>query len=286
MTDTATRAMRVTLTIGSAPPRMLEVTGPALCGSGRAADIRITDPAVASVQLRLVREGDAVVAVAVAPGVRVDGVAVAVDEAQVVTGRAIQLGPARLVAVPWTRAPEADGARTDSMAREIMRDLLGEQAPPPPELVVESGPAVGQRVTLPTVGMRVVIGRGDGGWVVLDPDLSRAHAMVEHRSDGAWLYDLESKNGTRLAGVPVPTEPPGVVLADGALITMGKSTIRYRDPAAAALGGAAAMLAADTRTKTRSEAVTIVMPPRWPIAVAAAIAVVAFAAALVFLLVD
>ena len=283
MTDPSPRALRLTVTIGSAPPRMLELASPVLCGSGRAADVRVTDPAVAPIQLRLARDGDGVVAIAVAPGVTVDGVAVAVDQPIVVTGRAIQVGPARLVAAAWTQAPEADVARTDSLARELMRDLLGEQTVPPPELVVESGPAAGQRIALPSVGSRLVIGRGDSGWVVLDPDLSRAHAVIEHRADGAWLQDLESKNGTRCNGVPAPIEAPGVILADGAIIAMGKTAIRYRDPAAAALGGAAAMLVADTRTKTNGVAIPIELPPRWPIAVAAVVAVAAFATVIALL---
>ncbi|MBK9030795.1 MAG: FHA domain-containing protein [Myxococcales bacterium] len=282
MTDPSPRAIRITVTIGSAPMRMLELASPVLCGSGRAADVRVTDPSVAPVQLRLARDGDGVVAIAVAPGVQVDGVALAVDQPVVVTGRAIKVGPARLVAAAWTDAPATDPARTDSLARELMRDLLGEQAVPPPELVVESGPAAGQRLALPGVGTRVVIGRGDSGWVVLDPDLSRNHAVVEHRPDGAWLYDLESKNGTRINGAPAPSEAPGAILADGAIIAMGKTTIRYRDPAAAALGGAAAMLIADTHTRT-GIAIPVEVPPRWPIAVAAVVAAAAFATVILLL---
>jgi len=283
MSDSSARALRVTVTIGTAPQRMLELTSPVLCGSGRAADVRVIDPAVAPLMLRLTREGDRVVAIAAAPGVVIDGVPAAVDQPVVVTGKAIQVGPARLVAAPWAQAPDADAARTDSLARELMRDLLGDQSPPPPELVVEGGPASGQRLALPGVGARVVIGRGDSGWVVLDPDLSRSHAVIEHRSDGAWLRDLESKNGTRVNGALAPIAEPGVVLSEGAIITLGKTTIRYRDPAAAALGGAAAMLVADTHTKTTGTAIPLDVPPRWPIAVAAVVAAAAFALVIVLL---
>lgn len=276
--------IRVSLSIGSAPVRQFELTSPALCGSGRAADLRITDPGVAPLQLRLARDGDAIVAIAVASGVEVDGAALSVDEPTVVTGRALRLGPARLVVAPWDSAPTLDPARTESLARELMRDLLGhDHTVPPPELVIETGPAAGQRLALPAVGARVVIGRGETSWVVLDPDLSRSHAVVEHRADGVWLHDLDSKNGTRVNGVVAPSEPPGLVLADGAVIALGQTTIRFRDPAAGALGGATAMLVADTLTRRGLPVPPPELPPRWPIVVAAVVAIAAFAVVIAML---
>ena len=73
------------------------------------------------------------------------------------------------------------------------------------------------------------------------------------------------------------------MLSEGAIITLGKTTIRYRDPAAAALGGAAAMLVADTHTKTTGTVIPVDVPPRWPIAVAAVVAAAAFAMVIVLL---
>lgn len=152
-----------------------------------------------------------------------------------------------------------------------MRDLLGPPVAPSPELVVEEGPAAGQRLSLPGPGSRIVIGRGDiAGWIVLDPDLSRAHAAVDHRADGVWLVDLGSKNGTRLDGAAAPTEAPGLLVRAGAQITLGKTTIRFRDPVAAMAG-------AETRTVTSADVAIGAVPPRWPIAIAAAVAVIAIA---------
>lgn len=277
-------AIRVRLAIGSAPVRQFELASPALCGSGRAADVRIASPGVAPLTLRLTRDGESVVAIAVADGVEVDGEALPVDEPVVVTGRALRLGPAELVVSPGEATLTLDPARTESLARELMRDLLGdEHAVPPPELVIETGPAAGQRIALPTVGARVVIGRGETGWVVLDPDLSRSHAVVEHRADGVWLHDLDSKNGTRVNGVAAPSEAPGLVLADGAVIALGQTTIRFRDPAASALGGATAMLVAETMTRRATPSPMPELPPRWPIVVAAIVACAAFAVVIVML---
>lgn len=282
--DPSEQAIRLTVTVGGATPRVLDLPSPVLCGSGRAADVRIADPAVAPLHLRLTRVGDTVTAIASAPGVHLDGAALAQDEPWPVTGRGLQLGPARIVAAPWDHADVTDPTRTDSLARQLMRDLLGDGAPAPAELVIEAGPAVGQRIVLPGVGGRVVIGRGDTGWVVLDPDLSRTHAVVEQRADGAWLMDLESKNGTRLGDREVPSTSPGLCLADGDRIVLGSTTIRFVDPAAAALGGAAAMLHAETLTHGGAPATTISAPPLWPIVVAAVVAIAAAVAAVLLLL--
>ncbi len=164
---------------------------------------------------------------------------------------------------------------TDSLARRLMRDLLGAPVAPSPELVVEEGPAAGQRLRLPGPGSRIVIGRGDvAGWIVLDPDLSRAHAAVDHRDDGVWLVDLGSKNGTRLDDALAPTAAPGLRLHDGARIGLGKTTIRFRDPVAALAGAA---------TRTSAEQPIALVPPRWPIAVAALVAAAAIAVLIVLL---
>lgn len=169
---------------------------------------------------------------------------------------------------------------TDSVARRLMGELLSGAAPTP-ELVVERGPAVGQRLHLPPPGARVVIGRGEGaGWIVLDPDLSRAHAAIDHRSDGAWLLDLGSKNGTRVDGVPAPRTGAGLRLADGAVITLGATAIRVRDPAA---GGAGDVAAGGVATRTHTPPPAAELPPRWPIVLAAVVAVAALAVLIVLL---
>jgi hypothetical protein len=163
---------------------------------------------------------------------------------------------------------------TDSLARRLMRDLLGPPAAATPELVVEEGPAAGQRLRLPAPGARIVVGRGDGaGWVVLDPDLSRAHAALDHRADGVWVIDLGSKNGTRVDGAPAPLAGPGLQVRDGAVITLGKTAIRLFEPSTAHGG-------AETRTTTGEP---IAVPPRWPIVLAAAVALGALAVVIVLL---
>lgn len=118
--------------------------------------------------------------------------------------------------------------RTESLARELMRSLLGAGAAP--TLEVERGPTVGDKRMLAAPESTLVVGRGDeAGWILLDEDLSRMHAEVRRGWDGTRIVDLGSKNGTKLDGVALTSE--GAMLHDGALVELGKVAIRFRDPA-------------------------------------------------------
>ena len=292
-----TAHLKVTLAIHGGTPRPIELGGSALVGSGRAADVRIADPALVPVHLRLLRDGEGVVVIALAPGVSLDGEELQVDELRPCAGRTLAVGPARLVAAPWDGDAETGRDRTESLARELLRDLLGgESAERPelaPELVVEEGPVAGQRFALPAPEARIVIGRGNtSSWVLLDPDLSRNHAVIERRFDGVRVLDLGSKNGTHVDGKPAPREGVGLLLVDGARIALGDTIVRYRDPAAAMLAelegrlgaGAAQSVETVTRAGKRLSAQRPVVaaepdadaePPRWPVIAAALVALVA-----------
>lgn len=126
--------------------------------------------------------------------------------------------------------------RTESLARELMRALLGANAAP--SLEVERGPHLGAKRTLAPPESSLVIGRGDAAsWVIADGDLSKAHAEIRRGWDGVRVFDLASKNGTRVDGERVGDG--GAELADGALVELGRLALRYRDPAEAHLGGPA-----------------------------------------------
>jgi hypothetical protein len=128
--------------------------------------------------------------------------------------------------------------RTESLARELVRGLLGAGAAP--TLQIERGPAGGAIRALPPPEASLVIGRGDeAGWVILDEDLSRAHAEVRRGWDGVSIRDLGSKNGTRVDGARVG--PAGAPLRDGARIELGKVQLVFRDPAERLLRGAGAV---------------------------------------------
>lgn len=253
--------LQITLMVNRGTPRTVELGPIALVGSGRAADVRVPDPGLAPLHLRLAREGEEVTAIALAAGVLVDGDELRVDEPRVVTGLTVDVGPLRVVAVPHDVVLESTTGRgrTESLARELVRELVRDEGGgadasdaaagadrAAPRLVVEGGPATGASTALVALDERVVIGRGEhAGWILLDPDLSRSHAAVVRAADGVRVYDLGSKNGTRVDGEPVPAGPPGVLLDDGALIGLGDTRIRFLDPAAAMLAELEARLAAD-----------------------------------------
>lgn len=129
--------------------------------------------------------------------------------------------------------PKATPQRTESLARELVRGLLGTGAAPSLELV--RGPAAGAKRELPPPEATWVIGRGDEAtWVILDEDLSREHLEITRGWAGVTVRDLGSKNGTRVDGVRISEPTP---LRDGARIEAGNCEWVFRDPAERHLDG-------------------------------------------------
>ncbi len=230
--------LKITLVLNGGAVRTVEFAGSALVGSGRAADLRVPDPTLAPAHLRLTRMGKAINAIPLASGVLLEGEELDIDESYAVGGRTLEIGCVQITASidGVTSDPvETSQQRTDSLARELMRGMLEGPAGvgPRPEFVVEGGPAKGQRKAVSRLERRLIIGRGETAtWILLDPDLSRSHATIECRDDGVRVYDVGSKNGTKVNGRPVSIGPPGVLLEDGAIITLGDTRLRYIDPAA------------------------------------------------------
>ncbi|HEU4733932.1 MAG TPA: FHA domain-containing protein [Kofleriaceae bacterium] len=157
------------------------------------------------------------------------------DSGSVGHGIVIELGKVRVrISASPAGAAATPPARTESLARELVRSLLGDGAAP--SLEIERGAGAGARRTLPPPEARLVIGRGDEAtWVILDEDLSRAHAEIRRGWDGVTVVDMTSKNGTRVNGAPVRHHP--VELHDGATLTLGNLVLRFRDPAERHLRG-------------------------------------------------
>jgi pSer/pThr/pTyr-binding forkhead associated (FHA) protein len=89
-------------------------------------------------------------------------------------------------------------------------------------LEVLSGPLDGK--TWP-FDQEITIGRDDAvaaACITLDRYVSRKHARIREEGDRLLLADLESRNGTRLGGVPV-TESP---LAPGDRFIIGRTLLR------------------------------------------------------------
>jgi len=136
--------------------------------------------------------------------------------------------------------------RTESLARELVRDLLG--ATGAPTLTVERGPHTGAKRALPPPEATFVIGRGDDAqWIFDDADLSKRHVEIRRTWDGVRVVDLDSKNGTRLDGAALGE----ATLADGMLLELGGLALRYRDPAERHIAAPATPVTARTRTASR-----------------------------------
>ncbi|HTJ41562.1 MAG TPA: FHA domain-containing protein [Kofleriaceae bacterium] len=214
--------LRLVIRRGSGAKHTIDVGPGARIGRDPRADVRIPDEEVAPLACELERTENGWFVRALASD----------DRRPIAPGDELALGGVTIhvLAAPAGAAPSAE--RTASLARELVRELLA--GPGGPELVVERGPASGKRLRLPPPDARVIVGRGEGAtWVLLDPDLSRAHAAIDRSWDGVRVLDLGSKNGTRVAGALVPREGEGAgrAVADGDRIELGATAIRYSDPA-------------------------------------------------------
>jgi len=223
-----------------------------------------------------------------------------------VDGRAIARGGradvrrgARIAVGGWTLAVEepppdsvaAGPMRTASIARELVRELIGGELQGGPTLAIDGGPGAGRTIALPPPPSRVVIGRGEeADVVILDADLSRRHAAFERDADGVRVSDLGSKNGTRIGGEAVPDDP-GRPLRAGDIVVAGRTRLRLQDPAEEYLRAldrrTATPPAATPPTRELAAAPASTVPaPRGslaPVVVAASIAIAALVALILLL---
>lgn len=229
------------------PPIDIEVEE-LLIGSGESCQLRLPARSVHSQHLRLRRLGERPLRMAWTAGhaLELDGLprqpgasGEAVESMLVVIGNyRLQISEAGTSSIPTS--PQ----RTESLVRELIRNIMGGAAP---RLVVEVGPAIGSSRTLAPPDSRLTVGRGDeADWVILDEDLSRVHAVLVRTWDGVRVLDLGSKNGTTVDGVAVPVgaldgapaeAPLGLELRHGARITFGDVIVRYDDEAETYLSG-------------------------------------------------
>lgn len=193
------------------------------------------------------------------------------DGGSVSAGVTFQLGEYR---VRVTSAPAGAAAappqRTESLARELVRGLLGAGAAPTIE--IERGPVPGIKRVLPPPEVTIVIGRGEeASWIVIDEDLSRTHAEIHRGWDGVTIRDLGSKNGTKIDGTRITTP---TVLRDGALIELGNVALRFRDPAERHLRGEATAAATPraVHSANREPPPAPVATSSWPFVIATVIA--------------
>jgi hypothetical protein len=189
-------------------------------------------------------------------------------------GIVLDLGAYRVQVAPAPDgAPAATPQRTESLARELVRALLGAGAAP--SLAIVKGPIPGTRRELPPPDATVVIGRGDeADWVILDEDISRAHARIVRGWDGVTLSDAGSKNGTTLNGRRLD-DGEAAQLRDGDAIGLGEVALTFRDPAEQHLRATSDPV---NRPAPQSEPAEDGQLSPWPMIIAAAIVGIAILA--------
>lgn len=117
--------------------------------------------------------------------------------------------------------------RTESLARELVRGLLGTDASP--TLTVERGPRAGAVRLLAPPPSTLTLGR-EGAWAIAeDEQLGRQHLELARTLEGVVLRDLGSLNGTRVNGKRVKRR----ALRSGDLIEAGTLALRFVDPTGA-----------------------------------------------------
>ncbi len=176
------------------------------------------------------------------------------------SGHVFAIGAYRVEVAPAPAGSVASPPqRTESLARELIRGMLGTGSDP--ALAIETGPSAGSRRSLAPPESVLAIGRGDDAdWVIPDEDLSRMHAEIRRGWDGTVVRDLDSQNGTRVDGKRIDRDVP---LRDGARISLGRVVLVFTDPADRQLAKPVVLAAA--------------APTRAPFVIAIAIAALAIA---------
>ena len=199
------------------------------------------------------------------------------DSGSIGHGLVIELGAYRVRVGPSpVGSVAAPPQRTESLARELVRSLLGEGAAP--SLEIERGPHTGAKRALAPPESTLVIGRGDeADWVIVDEDLSRGHAEIRRGWDGVTVVDLGSKNGTRVNGGKIGGAP--TALTDGSTITLGSLVLRFHDVAERHLrGDSLPGESGESPQRAISEPAVAASTIPWPVIGYAAIIVLAIAA--------
>ena len=95
-------------------------------------------------------------------------------------------------------------------------------------LVVQRSPSLEEGDEFPVDSAPVTVGRGGQNDLVLEGDefASARHARIEARSDGVWVQDLDSTNGTYVNGMRVEGAHR---LAPGDVLRVGETDLRVEE---------------------------------------------------------
>jgi FHA domain-containing protein len=122
------------------------------------------------------------------------------------------------------RGSTIEGGEIRQPASDLPR-AQGRGFPGHPRLLVSSPDTGGEQRTYDLVTPVTLLGRGtDCDLRLVDPGVSRHHAELRVENDQVVLVDRGSTNGTFVNGQPVRR----VVLADGTQVTLGRTTLVFR----------------------------------------------------------
>lgn len=226
--------MRLVVVEGKAKGKQvrLEERPSFVVGSSAEADVRLEDPAIADVHLKVYPEGDGYLAFDVSSqGFVCNGSRT--QRALIGVGDTLELGSHVLrvlsdaVEVPKAAARAAAGPSPAALAKALV--AAG------PSLVAHEGNDAGKTFAL-AGKTTFIIGRGVATDITLwDIRASRAHARVDRGQDGGWrVTDLNSSNGTYLNDARLEGGQP---LGPGDRIRIGSTVLEFAPgPSSAAAG--------------------------------------------------
>lgn len=210
-----------------------------LIGRGAGADVRLPHASVSTRHATIEQRAGRYVIIdhGAINGTHVQGARIVPDRPKPLRdGDRISIGAFELAwkeGVAVASSPTAE--RTASLARRLLRDVLGPDAPDGPRVVLLNGPDEGRTFPLPAPPARVVIGRGETCELPLaDADASREHVDLVIDLDGVIARDRGSKNGLLVNDRRVHEKR----LVDRDELLIGSTLMVFEDPVESALRAA------------------------------------------------
>lgn len=210
-----------------------------LIGRGAGADVRLPHTSVSTRHATIEQRAGRYVIVdhGSTNGTRVQGARLVPERAKPLRdGDRIEVGTFVLA---WKEgvpvAASANAERTASLARRLLREVLGPSQPVGARLMVIHGPDEGATLEIPAPPAHLVIGRAESCDLALaDADASREHVDLVVDLDGVLARDRDSKNGLVINERRVPEKR----LVDRDELQIGATVLVFDDPTESALRAA------------------------------------------------
>ncbi len=207
-----------------------------LIGRGAGADVRLPHASVSIRHATIEQRNGRYVIIdhGTTNGTLIQGVRIVPERPKVLRdGDPIAIGAFVLVwkeGVPISSSPTLE--RTASLARRLLRGVMGPNAPEGARITVTNGSDQGRTLAIPPPPARLLIGRGETCDLPLaDADASREHVELIVDLDGVIARDRSSKNGLLINQRRVHERR----LCDRDELLIGSTLIVFDDPADSAV---------------------------------------------------